>query len=213
MIRAEMGLPEKAFVFCCFNASHKISPAEFDIWMRLLQGIENSVLWLSHTNEWARANLAKEAQKRGIAPERLIFTTRATMPDHLARHRLADLFLDTFNYNAHSTASDALWAGLPVLTRAGAGFPARVAASLLTAAGLPELITHSAEDYERLALELARDPQRLAGLKEKLGSQNRTAPLFDTERYARHIEEAYAQAYQRYFEGKEPANITVSDYR
>jgi predicted O-linked N-acetylglucosamine transferase (SPINDLY family) len=135
------------------------------------------------------------------------------MPEHLARHRLADLFLDTFHYNAHSTASDALWAGLPVVTLAGQGFAARVAASLLRAIGLSELVTHSTDAYERLALELARDPEKLTALKMRLAVQRGSTPLFDTERFTRNLEEAYTQTYQRYFDGDAPAHITVSDYR
>ncbi len=213
MTRKEMGLPEQGVVFCCFNNIYKIGAKEFGIWMRLLDSVPGSVFWLSGTNEWAKTNLAKEAAERNVDPGRIIFTERLAMAEHLARHPLADLFLDTFHYNAHSTASDALWAGLPVITLAGQGFAARVAASLLCAIGLPELVTHSAEDYERLALELARDSQKLAALKTKLAGLKHDAPLFDTERFTRNLEDAYAQAYQRYFDGKAPAHITVSDYR
>jgi protein O-GlcNAc transferase len=213
MTRREMGLPEQGVVFCSFNNIYKIGAKEFDVWMRLLDQVGGSVLWLKGTNEWARSNLRKEAQKRNIDPDRIVFTERVSMPEHLARHQLADLFLDTFHYNAHSTASDALWAGLPVITLAGQSFAARVAASLLCAIGLPELVTHSAEEYERLALELARDSQKLAALKTKLAGLKRGTPLFDTERFTRNLEEAYAQAYQRYFDGNAPAHITVSDYR
>jgi protein O-GlcNAc transferase len=171
------------------------------------------VLWLSGTNDWAEANLKKEAEKRKLNPNRIIFTERMSMAEHLARHRLADLFLDTFHYNAHSTASDALWAGLPVITLAGQGFAARVAASLLNAVGLSELITHSAESYKRLALELARDPKKLSALKARLAGLKNGTPLFDTERFTRNLEDAYAQAYQRYFKGEGPADIIVSGYR
>jgi len=211
MTRKEMGLPEQGVVFCSFNNIYKIGAKEFHVWMRLLDQVGGSVLWLKGTNEWARCNLRKEAQKRNIDPDRIVFTERVSMPEHLARHRLADLFLDTFHYNAHSTASDALWAGLPVVTLAGQGFAARVAASLLRAIGLPELVTHSAEEYERLALELARDPQKLAALKTKLAVQRDSAPLFDSARFTRNLENGYAQAYQRYFEGKTPANVMVID--
>jgi protein O-GlcNAc transferase len=211
MTRREMGLPEQGIVFCCFNNSYKIGAREFSIWMQLLQQVEGSVLWLSNVNEWARRNLAKAAGLHTIDPSRIIFAARMPMPEHLVRHRLADLFLDTFHYNAHSTASDALWAALPVLTLAGNGFPARVAASLLTAIGLPELITNTPEEYARLALELARDPRKLAALKAKLAELRTHAPLFDTGRFARNIEEAYCQAYRRYAAGEAPADITVSD--
>jgi predicted O-linked N-acetylglucosamine transferase (SPINDLY family) len=206
-------LPEQGVVFCSFNNIYKIGAKEFDVWMRLLDQVGGSVLWLKGTNEWASCNLRKEAQKRNIDPDRIIFTERVSMPEHLARHRLADLFLDTFHYNAHSTASDALWAGLPVVTLAGQGFAARVAASLLCAIGLPELVTHSAEDYERLALELARDSQKLAALKTKLAALKSNAPLFDTGRFTRHLEDGYTQAYQRYFDGDATGHITASDYR
>jgi predicted O-linked N-acetylglucosamine transferase (SPINDLY family) len=171
--------------------------------------VEGSVLWLSGTNEWAVSNLRKEAKLSGVAPDRIIFTERVSMPEHLARHRLAGLFLDTFHYNAHSTASDALWAGLPLVTKPGEGFAARVAASVLTALGLAELIADSPEAYERLALELATDPGKLAQLKQKLWAQRNSAPFFRTELFARHIEDAYARAYQRYFEGEPPAPLMV----
>jgi predicted O-linked N-acetylglucosamine transferase (SPINDLY family) len=204
-----MGLPDQGVVFCCFNNIYKIGAKEFAIWMRLLDQVEGSALWLSGTNEWAKNNLRKSAEKQKLDPNRIVFTERLSMPEHLARHRLADLFLDTFNYNAHSTASDALWAGLPVITLAGRGFPARVAASLLDAVGLPELVTQSVEEYERLAWELARDPGKLAALKAKLAGMRSSAPLFDSERFARDIEDGYAQAHQRYFDGKAPASLTV----
>ncbi|HUO02147.1 MAG TPA: hypothetical protein VMU31_05165, partial [Rhizomicrobium sp.] len=213
MTRAEIGLPEHGVVFCCFNNSYKIGPREFAIWMRLLGGIEGSVLWLSGTNPWAEANLRAEARKQGVDPKRIIFTERLPMAEHLARHRQADLFLDTFHYNAHSTASDALWAGLPIITVIGRGFPARVAAGVLATIGLPELVTQSAQDYERLALELAREPEKLVALKAKLAGLKVNSPLFDTERFTRHLEDGYAQAYQRYLDGNAPAHITVSDYR
>ena len=155
--RQEAGLPEEGFVFCCFNNNWKITPEVFSVWMRLLHAVEGSVLWLLGDNESAERNLRKEAQARGIDPARLVFAGRLPLEDHLARHRLADLFLDTLPYNAHTTASDALWTGLPVITRLGKSFAGRVAASLLNAIGLPELVTHSIEDYEALALRLAKD--------------------------------------------------------
>lgn len=190
--RADFGLPEAGFVFCCFNNNYKISPAEFDVWMRLLAKVPDSVLWLSKDNEAAQANLAREAQTRGIDRSRLVFAGR--MPSHaeyMARYRCADLFLDTFNYNAHTTASDALWAGLPLITRPGRSFPARVAGSLLHAIGMPELVTESIEAYEKLALAFAADPARLAAAKAKLVENRLTMPLFDSEAFARDIEQAY----------------------
>src|SRR6185295_18710123 len=165
--RAEAGLPQNAFVFCCFNAAWKITPAMFDVWMRLLKSVPDSVLWLLEDNEAAKRNLGLAAAERGIDPARMIFAPRVRSPVHLARHRLADLFLDTIPYNAHTTASDALWAGLPVLTCRGTQFDGRVAASLLETIGLTELVTHSIEDYESLALALTRDPARLAALKTR----------------------------------------------
>lgn len=189
--RAEAGLPQTGFVFCCFNHNWKITPPLFDIWMRLLQATEGSVLWLLEGNASIRGNLCKEAAARGIAPERLIFAPRTTPDKHLARQQLADLFLDTLPYNAHTTASDALWVGLPLITMAGNSFPARVAASILTAAGLPELIAKDLPGYETLALELAHDPARLAGIRQKLIAGRDGMALFDTVRFTRNLEAAY----------------------
>ena len=208
--RAEYDLPEKAFVFCAFNNSYKISAAVFDVWMRLLSRVEGSVLWLSDMNETAKNNLCREAQSHSIDPARLIFAPRAPLnEDHLARHRLADLFLDTMPYNAHATTSDALWAGLPVLTCAGASFAGRVASSLLKAVGLAELVTNTAADYERIAFELATTPDRLAALRQKLAANRLTAPLFDTMRYTRHIEAAFATMIERRRVGLGPDHIVL----
>ncbi len=191
--RGEFGLPADGFVFCCFNNNYKITSAEFDVWMRLLHRVDGSVLWLLRDNEMAAASLRQEAERRGICSSRLVFADRAPLPEHLARHRCADLFLDTFNINAHTTASDALWAGLPVLTKAGRSFVARVAASLLHAHGLPELVAETVEDYERLALDLATDPTRLAAVKRKVAAHRATAPLFDSARTTRDLEAVYRQ--------------------
>ena len=207
--REDMGLPEHAFVFCCFNNNYKISPSEFDIWMRLLNKVESSVLWLLKSNKWAEQNLKQQAEAMGVNAERVIFAERLPQAEHLARHRLADLFLDTFHYNAHTTASDALWAGLPVVTKAGQGFAARVAGSLLNAIGLPELITTNEQDYEELVLQLAKHPTKLAKVKETLAANRLTQPLFNTELYTKHLENGYQQAYQRYFEEKPPQTIRV----
>ena len=166
--RAAEGLPQTGFVFCCFNAAWKITPAVFDIWMRLLSAVEGSVLWLLDDNDTARRNLRQAAAKRGIDPDRLVFAGRAQPAMHLARHRLADLFLDTLPYNAHTTASDALWAGLPLVTCTGRAFDGRVATSLLREVGLGELITATLEDYEALALALAQGPERLAAIRARL---------------------------------------------
>ncbi|RVT94358.1 tetratricopeptide repeat protein [Sphingomonas crocodyli] len=189
--RAELGLPENGFVFACFNNNYKITAAEYDIWARLLRQVEGSVLWLLKDNEWAADNLRREIVARGISADRLVFADRMHPADHLARHVHADLFLDTFMVNAHTTASDALWAGLPVLTKLGRSFVARVAGSLLHAVGLPELVTESPADYERRALEIATDPDMLAALKQKLAANRATAPLFDAPRYTRDIEALY----------------------
>jgi predicted O-linked N-acetylglucosamine transferase (SPINDLY family) len=207
--RAQAGLPEEGFVFCCFNNNHKINPRVFGIWMRLLLEVEESAIWLLEDNPVAARNLRREAERRGVAPQRVVFAPRVKMEEHLARQRLADLFLDTLPYNAHVTASDALWTGLPVLTRLGQTFAGRVAASLLTAAGLPELITHSWEDYEALALALARDPMRLADIKARLARNRSTCALFDTDRYRRRIEAAYITMWERAQRGEPAAGFAV----
>jgi predicted O-linked N-acetylglucosamine transferase (SPINDLY family) len=196
--RAELRLPPEAFVFCCFNNNYKIVPRTFDCWMQILKRVDGSVLWLLEPNVTAAANLRKEAEARGISAQRLVFAERMSPPDHLARHRLADLFLDTLPYNAHTTASDALWAGLPVLTLIGETFAGRVAASLLTAIDLPELIVSTEQAYIDLAVEFATDQEKLATLKHKLSANRLITPLFDTERFARHIEAAYTAMYERY---------------
>ncbi len=190
--RADNGLPEDGFVFCCFNHNWKITAPLFDIWMRLLQAVPGSVLWLLQGNASIGANLRREAAARGVDPARLIFAGRATPEAHQARQQLADLFLDTLPYNAHTTASDALWAGLPLVTTPGNSFPARVAASILTACDMAELVTPDLAAYEALALALARDPARLAALRAKLAAGRATAPLFDTARFTRNLEAAYA---------------------
>ncbi|MFD3266092.1 O-linked N-acetylglucosamine transferase, SPINDLY family protein [Phenylobacterium ferrooxidans] len=207
--RSEAGLPGDGFVFVCFNANYKINPPVFDVWMRLLLQTPGSVLWLLGGREAAVRNLRSEARARGVDPNRLIFAPKAAPEDHLARHRLADLFLDTLPYNAHTTASDALWTGLPLVTCVGRTFAARVAASLLQAAGLPELITKDLAAYEALALALARDPERLAALKAKLAAGLATAPLFDTDLSRRHIEAAYTIAWERHQRGEPPAAFDV----
>jgi predicted O-linked N-acetylglucosamine transferase (SPINDLY family) len=189
--RAEAGLPERAFVLCCFNNSYKILPRMFDVWMRLLRELHGSVLWLLEDNAGARVNLEREARARGVDPARLVFARRLPHAEHLARHRLADLFLDTLPYNAHTGASDALWAGLPLVTCAGSTFAGRVAGSLLHAVGLPELATRSLAEYEALALQLASDRRRLRQLRERLAANRGAAPLFDTERFRQNLESAY----------------------
>jgi predicted O-linked N-acetylglucosamine transferase (SPINDLY family) len=203
-------LPEQGFVFCSFNNNYKITPTMFAVWMRLLQQVEGSVLWLLEGNQAAPPNLRREAAARGIAPERLVFASRVPQDEHLARHRLADLFLDTLPCNAHTTASDALWAGLPVLTCIGGAFAGRVAGSLLRAVGLPELVTESLPDYEALALRLARDGAQLAALRQKLAAARDTCALFDSARFTRHLEAAYVTMWERCQRGESPAGFAVA---
>jgi protein O-GlcNAc transferase len=209
--RQEIGLPENGFVFCCFNNNYKILPATFTSWMRILRAVEGSVLWLLQDNSWAVDNLKKEAEKQGIAPDRLVFAERLPLPQHLARHRQADLFLDTFPYNAHTTTSDALWTGLPVLTLMGQSFASRVAASLLNAVGLPELITSTQEEYEALAIDLAKSPQKLAFIKLQLANNRLFTPLFNTPLFTKHLEAAYMQMMLRYQEDLQPEHIFITN--
>ena len=208
--RAEAGLPENGFVFCCFNAALKLGPEIFGAWMRLLKTVENSALWLSELGPLPVQNLRREAALQGVAPERLIFAPFLdSQEQYLARLRLADLFLDTLPYNAHTTASDALWAGVPVLTCRGATFAGRVAASLLAAIGLSELIAPSLDAYERRARELAEDASALAAIKAKLARNRDTHPLFDTARITRHLEAAYTGMWERQQRGERPTSFAV----
>jgi len=209
--RRDLGLPDQGFVFCCFNQSYKIAAPVFDVWMRLLARVQGSVLWLSKTNDLAQANLRRTAAARGVDPERLVFAPwMDKSEDHLARHRAADLFLDTLPYNAHSTAIDALWAGLPVLTCAGTAFAGRVGASLLKAAGLPELVTHGLADYEAMALRLAGDPALLSSLRRKLADNRPACALFDGDRFRRHVEAAYAAMWDIHRRGERPRGFCVA---
>lgn len=203
--RKDCGLPDHGLVFCCFNKSAKILPDLFDVWMRLLHTVDDSVLWLMGEN----MNLRDEAGKRGISPDRLVFAPHARLDEHLARHRLADLFLDTLPYNAHTTTSDALWVGLPVVTCMGGTFAGRVAASLLSAAGMPELITNSLDEYEALARRLALDSDALKGIREKLSRNRSTCPLFDTGRFRAHIEKAYMTMVEQHRSGDRPQSFAV----
>lgn len=207
--RGECGLPDGAFVFACFNSPYKITREVFDVWMRLLRSVPGAVLWLLGDNPWEETNLRREAQARGVAPERLAFAPRLHLPEHLARHRLADLFLDTIPCNAHTTASDALWAGLPLLTCRGRSFTARVAGSLLHAVGLPELVTASLEEYEAAALRLATSPERLAGLRGRLLASRTTVPLFDSGRLTRHLESAYLEMWRLNQAGAAPRSFSI----
>jgi protein O-GlcNAc transferase len=209
MTRAEAGLPEDGFVFCCFNNHWKLTPHVFGVWMRLLAAVEGSVLWLLESGAIAADNLRREAAAAGIAPGRLVFARRTGNEDHLARHQFADLFLDTVPYNAHTTASDALWVGLPVLTCLGHAFPGRVAASLLKSIGLSELIVESLEAYELAALKLARDRAALSNIRSRLAQNRKTHPLFNTERFCRHIEAAYMRMWERHQRGEPPEGFSV----
>ncbi|HYR34159.1 MAG TPA: tetratricopeptide repeat protein [Burkholderiales bacterium] len=207
--REALGLPAGAFVFCCLNAAYKVMPQVFDTWMRLLAQVPASVLWLFDHGPAATRNLRAAARERGIDPQRLVFAPRVEHAQHLARQRHADLFLDTLPYNAHTTASDALWAGLPLVTCLGSTFAGRVAASLLGALGLVELVTTSLADYEALALALARDPRRLAAVRDKLGRNLRSAPLFDSARFCRDLERAYLRMWELHRRGEPPRSFEV----
>ena len=208
--RAELKLPDTGFVFCCFNNNFKITPEIFDVWMRLLNKVDDSVLWLLESNPAVSRNLREAAKCRNIAPERLVFSLfTKEYSDYLARYRVADLFLDTLPFNAGGTASDALWAGLPLLTCSGQTYTARMAGSLLNAIGLPELITTTLEAYEQMAIDLATHPEKLAAIKHKLAENRLTTPLFDTKLFTKHIEAAYAAMYERYQAGLPPDHIVI----
>ena len=207
--REQAGLPTDGFVFCCFNNNYKITPDIFDVWMRLLAQVSGSVLWLYADRPSAEANLRREATARGIDPARIVFARRRPQAEHLARQRLADLFLDTLPYNAHTTASDALWMGLAVVTCPGKTFAGRVAASLLRAIGLPDLVTSDLGAYERLALRLASEPALLGELRQRLQQNRMSQPLFDTDRYRRHLESAYTTMWERWQRGDAPASFAV----
>ena len=208
--RADCGLPEEGFIFCCFNNSYKITPREFDIWMRLMTKVDGSVLWLLSGGPTSEANLRREAELRGVCGDRLIFAGRMQQDEHLARQKVADLFLDTFAVNAHTTCSDALWAGLPVLTRPGQQFAARVGASLLSAMNLPTLIAKDDADYEARALQYAQDPDALLALRSKLMVNRRRTPLFDTSGYTCNLESAFDAAFERWRLEQPPAHLTVN---
>jgi predicted O-linked N-acetylglucosamine transferase (SPINDLY family) len=195
--REQAGLPARGMVFCAFTNAYKINPPVFDIWMRLLREVPQSVLWLRGMGAEARTNVLREAAVRGVEAQRLVFAPHvASMAEHLARHQLADLYLDTLPYNAHSTTCDALWAGVPVITCVGRTFASRVAASALTAVGLPELITQDLQEYEHRAVQLAREPERLRELRQRLAAQRQRSPLFDTHTYCQHLEGAYLEMHR-----------------
>ena len=207
--RRDCCLPDKAFVFCCFNSSYKITPKVFSIWTKLLKRVPGSVLWLLDSDPQATVNLKREAADRGVDPARLVFAPHLPYPDHLARFGVADLFLDTFPYNAHTLSSDALWGGCPVLTCSGRTFASRVAASLLHSVGLPELICHSFSDYESLAFALAWNPERLHSLRQRLQATRSTAPVFDTKSFTRNLETAFLTMWDLYHHGESPRPFAV----
>lgn len=209
--KTECGLPEDQFIFCCFNNDYKFNPKTLDRWSRILLAQKNSVIWLSENNQFFRTNLTLEFERRGINSDRVIFAKRLdSMADHLARYALADIFLDTFPYNAHTTALDSLKTGVPVLTLIGQSFASRVVASLLNTIGLPELITHKEEEYEALAIELASDKQKFKDIRMRLENNRVTSPLFDTHLFAKNIELAYKKMHERYQSGLPADHISFS---
>ena len=210
--RRDAGLPEDSFVFCAFNRPYKITPELFDVWMRILRRTPGSVLWLLRDSELVESNLRREATRRGVDAQRLVFAPRVAHGQHLARQRLADLFLDTWPVCAHTTASDALWAGLPLLTYSGSTFISRVAGSLLTAIGLPELIAPSVTAYEDMAIALARDPSALTRLRERLAANRQTHSLFDTKRFCRNLEGAFERMWDISRRGEAPHAFTVEEH-
>ena len=208
--RAELGLSQASIIFCCFNNNYKILPVTFGSWMRILKAVDGSVLFVYADNDWSKTNLINEARVRGIDSSRLVFGERIPYEGYLARYRVCDLFLDTFPYNAGTTASDALWSGLPLITLQGESFASRVAASLLKAIDIPELITTNQEQYEALAIELALNPQKLRSIKHKLINNRLTTPLFDTPLFTKNLEAAYTQMYDRYQAGLKPEHIVIT---
>jgi predicted O-linked N-acetylglucosamine transferase (SPINDLY family) len=208
--RSVVGLPDRGFVFCAFNNPYKLNPETFEVWMRLLAAVPASILWLIADQPGVPATLRQEAGKRGVAGDRLVFANRVPYPDHLVRLAAADLFLDTLPFNAGTTASDVLWAGLPLVTCAGRSFAARMAGSLLRAIGLPELVTESLGDYEALALRLARSPDALTDIRSRLVRNRATAALFDTARFCRNLESAYVAMWERAEAGRPAEALAVS---
>jgi predicted O-linked N-acetylglucosamine transferase (SPINDLY family) len=207
--REELSLPKNAFVFCCFNQNYKITPNIFNIWMKILKKIEGSVLWLIKDSNEGVNNLKKEANKRGINPDKIIFAKRMTISEHLARHKMADLFIDTFPYTAHTTCSDALWSGLPVITLMGQSFASRLSGTLLNAVGLNELIATTEKDYEDLIINLAKDSNQLKIIKNKLEKNKINQPIFNTKLYTKKIESAYKEIYKRYHSDLPLENIEI----
>jgi predicted O-linked N-acetylglucosamine transferase (SPINDLY family) len=209
--KSEMGLPDNSFVFCCFNSNYKITAKEFNIWANILRQIENSVLWLMPSSIVSRGNLLNEAKKRGIDNSRIIFTKYLPADEHIARYKLADLFIDTFNYNAATTATEALWAGLPVVTKRGNSFTARLCSSILNALDLNELITSTEQEYEDLIINLAKQNDKLGQLKSKVAQNIASKPLFDTTAFTRCFENGLQQAHELAVLGSEPRTIYAKD--
>ena len=207
--KLDFGLPEDSFVFCCFNNNYKISPSEFDIWMRILRNTKNSVLWLFKSNKYADKNIINEAMSRGVDKSRIIFAEKIKVDEHLARHKHADLFLDTFNYNAHTTASDALWSGLPIVTKEGLQFASRVSASLLRSVGMEELITKTEEEYENLIMHLYENKNKLNKIRVELNTNNKNKPLFDTKQYTLDLEESFKRVFEIEINGKDKQNVLI----
>jgi predicted O-linked N-acetylglucosamine transferase (SPINDLY family) len=210
--KKELNLPENSFIFCCFNNAYKILPEVFNIWMEILKNVENSVIWLleDSENSIVSKNLKKEARARGVSDHRLIFSQKVTIDEHLARLKLADLFLDTFPYNAHTTCTDALWAGVPVLTYSGKSFASRVAASLLNTLGLEELVTDSLDKYKTIAIKLSKNKNELFLIREKLLNSKIISPLFNTSLFAKNLEKSYKIIYSRYLKNLELQNIEIN---
>ena len=208
--RKKFGLPENSFVYCCFNQNYKISPSIFNVWMRILDSVNNSVIWLINENEISKKNIIKELKKKEINIKRIIFADRMPHPEHLERHKLADLFIDTFPYTAHTTASDALRSGLPIITIKGQSFASRVASSLLTSIGLTELITTNEKEYQELAIKLAKDKFFLNNIRKKLNKNILTSPLFNTKVFTKNLEKAYLKIYEKFINNEKPENIEIN---
>jgi len=207
--RSEIGLPKTGFIFCCFNQNAKITPAIFNLWMNILKKVDGSILWLLEEDAVANNNLKKEAINKGVSSDRIIFSKRIDIKEHLSRISIADLFLDTFPYNAHTTASDSLWAGVPILSYQGQSFQSRVAASLLNSIDAKELIVNSITEYESLSVELALNPLKLKIIRDKIQKNRLTKPLFNTFLYAGHLEKAYKRMYEIYQKNLPPDHIYI----
>ena len=209
--RKDFGLNDKDFVFCSFNQPYKITPIEFNSWMKIFKSCTDSVLWLMDYFDISKSNLKSAAKNNGVNPERIIFSKRMDISDHLERHKLGDLFLDTFNVNAHTTTSDSLWAGLPVLTMVGKSFSARVSASLLDSIGLKELVTNNISEYESMAINLAKNRNKLSKIRNRLNKNRKSYPLFNTSLYCKNLEKAFEITYENYFNGLPPKDFEIKN--